>query len=36
VHGVLHLAGYDDQTEAGYNAMVRLQDAILAEVNISK
>jgi probable rRNA maturation factor len=36
VHGVLHLVGYDDQTEAGYNAMVRLQDAILAEVNISK
>lgn len=36
VHGVLHLAGYDDQTEAGYNAMVKLQDAILAEVNIPK
>ncbi len=36
VHGVLHLAGYDDQTEAGYNAMVKLQDEILAESNIRK
>lgn len=29
-HGVLHLVGYDDQTEAGYTEMVRLQKAILA------
>jgi probable rRNA maturation factor len=36
VHGVLHLAGYDDQTEAGYNAMVKLQDEILADANIRK
>lgn len=36
VHGVLHLVGYDDQTEAGYAAMVKLQDAILAETNITK
>lgn len=36
VHGVLHLVGYDDQSEAGYNAMVKLQDAILAETNITK
>jgi len=28
-HGVLHLIGYDDQTEAGYQAMVDLQQAIL-------
>ncbi len=28
-HGVLHLLGYDDQTEAGYTEMVRLQTAIL-------
>lgn len=28
-HGVLHLVGYDDQTEAGYTEMVRLQTAIL-------
>lgn len=31
-HGVLHLVGYDDQTEAGYSEMVRLQKEILAEV----
>ncbi len=36
VHGILHLAGYDDQSEAGYNAMIKLQDEILAEVNIKK
>ncbi len=35
-HGILHLAGFDDESEAGYNAMVALQDAILAEVNIPK
>ena len=28
-HGVLHLVGYDDQTEAGYQAMVRIQEAVL-------
>lgn len=28
-HGVLHLVGYDDQTEAGYQEMVRLQNAVL-------
>ncbi len=28
-HGVLHLAGYDDQTEAGYAEMVRLQTEML-------
>jgi probable rRNA maturation factor len=31
-HGILHLVGYDDQTEAGYVEMVRLQKAILAEI----
>lgn len=31
-HGVLHLVGYDDQTEAGYGEMVRLQKAVLAEM----
>lgn len=31
-HGVLHLVGYDDQTEAGYTEMVRLQQAILAGI----
>ena len=31
-HGVLHLVGYDDQTEAGYTEMIRLQKAILAGI----
>ncbi len=29
-HGILHLVGYDDQTEAGYNAMVNIQNSVLA------
>ena len=29
-HGVLHLVGYDDHTEAGYQAMVRIQQRVLA------
>jgi len=29
VHGVLHLIGYDDRNEAGYSAMVHLQQAVL-------
>jgi len=28
-HGVLHLVGYDDQTEAGYQSMIRLQQAVM-------
>jgi probable rRNA maturation factor len=28
-HGVLHLVGYDDQTEAGYAMMVHLQASVL-------
>ncbi len=28
-HGVLHLVGYDDHTEAGYQAMVQIQQAVL-------
>jgi probable rRNA maturation factor len=31
-HGVLHLIGYDDQTEAGYQAMVALQQQVLQEL----
>jgi|ERR1051326_1306656 probable rRNA maturation factor len=31
-HGVLHLVGYDDQTESGYQAMVSLQERILREI----
>jgi len=28
-HGILHLIGYDDKTEAGYECMVRLQQAVM-------
>lgn len=31
-HGVLHLIGYDDHTEAGYHAMVTLQEAVLRSI----
>lgn len=31
-HGVLHLVGYDDQTEAGYQAMVGIQEAVLRKI----
>ncbi|HEY7126346.1 MAG TPA: rRNA maturation RNase YbeY [Ktedonobacterales bacterium] len=33
-HGVLHLVGYDDQTEAGYRRMVELQHAALHQMGI--
>lgn len=35
-HGVLHLVGFDDKTDAGYKAMVAHQEAILAAVGIAK
>src|SRR5260370_42061762 len=28
-HGVLHLVGYDDHTEAGYQAMIRIQQSVM-------
>jgi probable rRNA maturation factor len=31
-HGVLHLVGYDDQTEAGYQAMVSIQQSVMQAV----
>lgn len=31
-HGVLHLVGYDDQNEAGYQKMVALQQSVLQAV----
>ena len=31
-HGVLHLVGYDDHTEAGYQAMVSIQQSVLQAV----
>lgn len=32
-HGSLHLVGYDDQTEEGYRAMVRVQESIMQEID---
>jgi probable rRNA maturation factor len=34
-HGVLHLIGYDDYYEPGYQAMVAHQEAVLVELGIS-
>ncbi len=31
-HGVLHLVGYDDQTDAGYRSMIRLQQAVMETI----
>ena len=31
-HGVLHLVGYDDHNEAGYQAMVQIQQSVLQSV----
>lgn len=31
-HGILHLMGYDDHTEAGYEAMVRIQETVMRQV----
>lgn len=36
VHGVLHLIGFDDHTEAGYQAMVAHQEAVLAEAGVTR
>ncbi|HEV2581469.1 MAG TPA: rRNA maturation RNase YbeY [Ktedonobacteraceae bacterium] len=33
-HGILHLVGYDDQTEAGYAAMVGIQEAVMREIDL--
>ena len=33
-HGVLHLVGYDDQSEAGYQSMVQMQQALLQTVGL--
>jgi probable rRNA maturation factor len=35
-HGVLHLAGYDDHTDAGYAAMVAHQEAVLQQIGIAR
>jgi len=34
-HGVLHLVGYDDTTDAGYAAMIAHQEAILRDAGIT-
>jgi probable rRNA maturation factor len=34
-HGILHLIGFDDQTEAGYQRMVALQHAALHQMGIA-
>ena len=36
VHGVLHLVGFDDHTDAGYQAMVALQEAVLAQAGVTR
>lgn len=36
VHGVLHLVGFDDHTEAGYQTMVAHQEAVLAEAGVTR
>lgn len=35
-HGLLHLMGYDDSTDAGYHAMVAHQEAVLTEAHITR
>jgi probable rRNA maturation factor len=35
-HGVLHLVGYDDHTEAGYATMVAHQEAVLRAAGIER
>ncbi len=32
IHGILHLAGYDDKTKMGYNKMVKTQNKILSQI----
>lgn len=33
-HGVLHLVGYDDQTESGYQAMIQIQNTVLRGMGV--
>ncbi len=35
-HGALHLVGYDDHTDAGYHAMVAIQEAVLARAGVAR
>lgn len=34
IHGILHLAGYDDETKKDYNKIVKAQDDILLKLKI--
>ena len=34
IHGMLHLSGFDDRTEADYRTMHRTEDRILAELGV--
>ncbi|HET9111386.1 MAG TPA: rRNA maturation RNase YbeY [Ktedonobacterales bacterium] len=36
IHGVLHLVGFDDHTDAGYQAMVAHQEAVLAQAGVTR
>lgn len=36
IHGVLHLVGFDDHTDAGYQAMVAHQEAALAQAGVTR
>jgi len=36
IHGILHLAGYDDKTKKGYNKMVKAQEKIFAKIKNKK
>lgn len=36
VHGVLHLVGFDDHTDAGYQSMVAHQEAALAQAGVTR
>ena len=36
LHGLLHLSGYDDKTDAAYRAMHRREDEILEQLGVGK
>lgn len=36
LHGLLHLSGYDDKTDAAYRAMHRREDEILQQLGVGK
>jgi rRNA maturation RNase YbeY len=36
LHGMLHLTGFDDRTDAGYRAMHRTEDMILSQLGVGQ